>query len=217
MEKNLSSPLPPPHRDVGWERAKGKTKGEQAPCCLFLIMMLSNKALYTTCRTKHRIGDPVAREKWRAGFQQSRHIITLCSLLNNTHNCAFFLVYVWGILNSSVIRFSCSIPERSHQQQEVVWSWQLLRRTSRDILGWDEGCLEVYVELACVTPALAILLPQTFLFGNWIFRRYQHKTKQKPSQDRRNRTLKLFTTRVGSMSNYLLVLSTLCALSHKRI
>lgn len=131
--------------------------------------MLSNKPMYTACRIEHRMRDPVVREKWRAGFQQGMYIIALSSFLNNTHNCAFFLVPAWGILNSSVVHFSSNIFERSHQQQAVVWNWQFLHRISRGISGWAEEvfvgiCLQVYVEFVRVAPVLVFLLPQALQF-----------------------------------------------------
>lgn len=75
---------------------KGKNKeGVKVPfLCLLLTLKLSNKPMYTPCRNEHRIGDPVVREKLRAGFQQGTYIATLSSFLNNTQNCAVFLVPV---------------------------------------------------------------------------------------------------------------------------
>lgn len=136
--------------------------------------MLSNKQMCAACRNEHRMGDPVVSEKWGAGFQQGTYIIALSSFLNNTHNCAFFLVLVWGILNSSVIHFSSNIFERSHQQQAAVWNWQVLCGISGGISGWVEEafvgiCLQAYVEFVCVTPVLVFLHSQALQFKKKIF------------------------------------------------
>lgn len=190
---------------------------------LLLTLMLSNKAMYAPCRNEHRRGEPV-REKWRPGFQQGTWITALSSFLNNTHSCAFFLLPVWSILNSSVIHFNSNIFQRSHQQQAVVWKWQFLHRISRGISGWAEEmfvgiCSQVYVELVCVTPVLAFLLSQALQYqgkkkkkGKWksLFReKKKTDTTETLPLNKGYQNLKLFTTWVVSMSNcYLLILST---------
>lgn len=74
--------------------------------CVLLILMLLNQPMCAPCRNKCRMGDPVVRKKWRAGFQQGTYIIVLSPLLNNTYYCAFFPVPVCGVLNYSVIPFN---------------------------------------------------------------------------------------------------------------
>lgn len=73
---------------------------------VLLTLMLLNQPMCAPCRNECRMGDPVARKKWRAGFQQGTYVTVFSPLLNSTYYCAFFPVPVWGVLNYSVIPFN---------------------------------------------------------------------------------------------------------------